>query len=89
MNGHDHDYERFGPQTATGTADAVRGLTEYIVGTGGKNLYSWGTIKANSLVRNNATFGVVSLTLHATGWDANFLPEAGKTFTDTSSGTCH
>ena len=88
MNGHDHEYERFAPQGPTGAASAT-GLTEIVAGTGGKNLYSFGTVKANSLVRNNTTFGVVRLTLHSTGWDEKFLPEAGKTFTDTSSGICH
>ena len=36
LNGHDHHYERFAPQDPTGTADAARGLREFIVGTGGR-----------------------------------------------------
>src|ERR1700720_1140414 len=37
VNGHDHDYERFAPQTPDGTADPARGIREFVVGTGGKN----------------------------------------------------
>jgi hypothetical protein len=29
------------------------------------------------------------LTLHAHSYDWRFIPEAGKTFTDTGRGTCH
>ena len=35
LNGHDHIYERFAPQTPAAAADNVRGLREFIVGTGG------------------------------------------------------
>jgi hypothetical protein len=32
---------------------------------------------------------VLELSLHPTGYDWEFLPEVGKTWTDTGSGTCH
>ena len=35
VNGHDHDYERFGPQDPAGREDKARGLREFVVGTGG------------------------------------------------------
>lgn len=35
------------------------------------------------------TFGVLKLTLHPTSYDWDFVPEAGKTFKDSGSGTCH
>jgi len=35
------------------------------------------------------TFGVLKLTLHPAGYDWNFVPEAGGTFTDAGSGACH
>ena len=89
LNGHDHIYERFAPQTPTGALDAANGIREFIVGTGGANMTSLSTIVANSEVRNSSTFGVLDLTLRATGYDWNFVPEAGKTFTDAGSGTCH
>jgi hypothetical protein len=88
LNGHDHDYERFAPQDANGMA-SVSGLTEFVVGTGGKNHYAFSTPIANSLVRNSDTYGVASFTLHPSGWDWAFVPEAGETFTDAGAGSCH
>src|SRR5215207_1728222 len=34
LNRHDHIYERFAPQTPDGIADPVRGIREFVVGTG-------------------------------------------------------
>src|SRR5256885_15904224 len=36
LSGHEHNYERFAPQTPTGAADPVNGIREIIVGTGGE-----------------------------------------------------
>jgi len=60
LNGHDHTYERFAPQTPTGSADAARGIREFVVGTGGRSHYAFGTPIANSEVRNSDTFGVLN-----------------------------
>ena len=59
------------------------------MGTGGRSHYPFGTIRSNSLVRNDDTYGVIRLELAAGSWTSDFLPEAGKTFTDHGSGTCH
>ena len=88
LNGHDHIYERFAPQTSTGTLDTARGIREFIVGTGGSNHTSLASIAANSLVRNTDTFGILKLTLHSTSYDWQFVPEPGKTFTDSGSASC-
>ena len=87
--GHDHDYERFGPQTATGTLDNARGIVQIVVGTGGRSHYAFGTIRPNSVVRNGDSYGVLRLALSAGSWTFTFVPEAGKTFTDSGTGTCH
>jgi hypothetical protein len=89
LAGHEHVYERFAPQTADGKADPEHGLRQFTVGTGGRELYAWGRIKANSEVRDNKTFGVLELTLHADGYDWKFLPVDGDTFTDAGSAKCH
>ena len=89
LNGHDHIYERFAPQDPNGAADSSRGIREFIVGTGGSDHTTLEQLAANSEVRNIDTFGVLKLTLHATGYDWKFLPEAGKTFTDSGSEACH
>lgn len=87
--GHEHNYERFAPQTPTGAADPVRGIREFIVGTGGRSLRSFGTTKPNSEVRDNTAHGVIKFTLHATSYDWQFIPIAGKTFTDSGTANCH
>jgi chitodextrinase len=89
LNGHDHTYERFAPQRPDAVADPGRGIREFVVGTGGSNHTSFTTIFANSEVRNSATYGVLRLTLRPTGYDWQFVPEAGKTFTDSGSSQCH
>ncbi|HEX2625571.1 MAG TPA: metallophosphoesterase [Candidatus Limnocylindrales bacterium] len=89
LNGHDHTYERFAPQDPNGNLDATNGIVEMVVGTGGKDHYPFATVKPNSLVRDNTASGVMKLTLSSTGWAFQFVPEAGKTFTDTGTGTCH
>jgi hypothetical protein len=88
VNGHDHDYERFAPQTADAVASAT-GIREFVVGTGGGDLRTWGTIKANSQVRDVSTYGVLKLTLRAGSYEWRFLPAGGGTFTDSGSGACH
>jgi hypothetical protein len=89
LDGHDHIYERFAPQNPNGQADTLRGIREFIVGTGGANHTSIATIQPNSEVRNVDTFGALKLTLHPTGYDWQFVPVAGKTFTDSGSNSCH
>jgi len=89
LSGHDHFYERFAPQAPDGTADPVRGIREFVVGTGGNGLHSFLTPVANSEVRNNVTYGVLRLTLWATSYDWEFVPVAGATFSDKGSGLCH
>jgi 3',5'-cyclic AMP phosphodiesterase CpdA len=87
--GHDHDYERFAPQTPHGKADPASGIRQFVVGTGGKTHDGFRTIRANSQVRNSGTFGVLRLTLHPSSYDWRFVPEPGKTFTDRGHGSCH
>ena len=89
VNGHDHRYERFAPQNPSGAADSARGIREFVVGTGGASLRPFATIKANSEKRNADTHGVLKLTLNPTSYDWQFVPVAGKTFTDSGSTSFH
>ena len=90
LAGHEHVYERFAPQTPAGALDAVRGLRQFTVGTGGRSHYGFRqSVLATSEVRNADTFGVLSLTLRPGAYDWRFVPEAGRTFTDTGSTACH
>jgi acid phosphatase type 7 len=88
LNGHDHDYERFAPQTPDGVADPSRGIREFVVGTGGNNPRAFGPPKQNSEVRKAYTFGVLKLTLRAHSYDWEFIPVEGQTFHDSGSGSC-
>jgi acid phosphatase type 7 len=90
IGGHDHDYERFAPQDPEGRPDPAHGIREFVVGSGGKNSHrKMGVAKPNSEARNDDAFGVLKLTLHPKGYDWEFVPEAGKAFSDSGSGTCH
>ena len=88
LNGHDHDYERFAPQTPDGAADP-NGIREFVVGTGGDSHYSFSTPIANSEMRDNTSYGVLQLTLHPGSYDWQFLPITGASFTDAGTTSCH
>jgi len=88
LSGHDHLYERFAPQDPSQHADP-RGITEFIVGTGGDDHGPLDKTEPNSVVRDTASFGVLQMTLHADGYDWRFVPAAGGTFTDQGSASCH
>ena len=89
LNGHEHVYERFAPQTPAAVADAARGVRQFTVGTGGRSYRQFGDVQPNSEVREGRTFGVLKLTLRATSYDWQFVPVAGATFTDSGTGKCH
>jgi hypothetical protein len=88
LSGHDHAYERFAPQNASGVGDPVRGMREIIVGTGGKTLQGTSVQRPNSEIRGRA-FGVIRVGLHARGYDWAFLPDRVGAFTDSGAGACH
>ncbi|HEX2722848.1 MAG TPA: metallophosphoesterase [Gemmatimonadaceae bacterium] len=89
INGHDHSYERFAPQTPAGAADSVRGIREFVVGTGGRSHYHEGTLKAHSEIFESSTYGVLRFTLSPGGYAWRFIPVSGASFTDSGEGRCH
>ncbi len=88
LAGHDHDYERFAPQTPAGAADTARGITEFVVGTGGRSHSIFLKIGQNSESRAAGTFGVLFLTLHPHSFAWRFAPIAGYAFTDSGNQQC-
>jgi Calx-beta domain/Calcineurin-like phosphoesterase len=86
--GHDHEYERFAPQTPSGSLDLARGLREFVVGTGGKEVRPFSTIRANSEVRDAASLGVLELTLGSNAYEWRFRAAVGS-FSDSGSASCH
>ncbi len=87
LNGHDHIYERFAPQTVDGVADP-QGMREFIVGVGGAEPYGIGEIQPNSEVRAKGLFGVLKLTLHAASYDWEFVPAKAGAFSDAGNAGC-
>jgi Calcineurin-like phosphoesterase len=88
INGHDHIYERFAPQDADGRLDAVRGIREFVVGTGGAPLYAFPGAHANSEIRG-AAWGVIAFTLLENSYQWEFVPVEGQTFRDAGTASCH
>lgn len=88
INGHDHNYERFGPQTPAGQEDRVSGIRQFVVGTGGTGLREIGEPQPNSLVRESTTHGVLKLTLSQGAYSWEFIPIEGKTFRDSGVAPC-
>jgi acid phosphatase type 7 len=85
---HEHNYQRFTRMDPSGNLDAVNGLRSFVVGTGGREpLHDLGT-RAGLEIANADTHGVLKLTLHPTSYDWQFIPVAGRTFTDSGSDVC-
>ena len=89
LSAHDHSYERFAPQDASGAPDPAFGIRSFVVGTGGKNLRALGSLKPNSEVRQNTSHGILSLALRSRAYDFRFIPDSAGTFTDAGSANCH
>lgn len=91
LSGHNHAYERFAPLDARGRP-AIDGVRQFVVGTGGKNLYA---VQPNGgpapQVSSDTTMGVLRLDLQRTSYTWRFVsasfPDNG-TFTDAGSATC-
>jgi hypothetical protein len=88
VNGHDHDYERFAPQDPNAVEDRVKGIREFVAGTGGTTLRVFEKLAANSELRASVSHGVLKFTLHPTGYNWEFVPTAGD-FSDSGSAPCH
>jgi acid phosphatase type 7 len=88
LNGHEHNYERFAKQTADGTLDAVNGIRQFIVGTGGVGLTPILNAKPNSEVRNSSNFGVLKLSLGSTSYTWKFLPTVAGVDIDSGTANC-
>src|SRR5215210_6924317 len=89
LNGHDHVYERFAPQSPAAAADPAQGIRQFTVGTGGKNLTGFSVIRANSEVRNASAFGILEMTLYPIGYSWRFLSASGGTVLDQGATLCH
>jgi acid phosphatase type 7 len=88
INGHDLDYERFSLQSPSGLV-GLNGIREFVVGTGGAGQRAFGTVRANSMVRNSGALGVLELAQGARSYSWPFIPVAGATFSDSGAQATH
>ncbi|MDQ3858365.1 MAG: metallophosphoesterase, partial [Actinomycetota bacterium] len=88
LGGHDHLYERFAPQTASGAADSGRGIRQFVVGTGGAPLYSFASPLPNSQARDNGHLGVLKLILRPSSYEWEFIAVGGSVI-DSGRAACH
>jgi 3',5'-cyclic AMP phosphodiesterase CpdA len=86
VNGHDHVYERFAKQTADGRP-SDRGPRQFIVGTGGAELYRFATAAPNSEARA-VQYGVLHLSLQPSAYRWQFVLTAGG-LADSGMDACH
>jgi hypothetical protein len=87
VNGHDHDYERFS-LLRPGGSRSLKGLRQFVVGTGGAPLRAFGEVERHSAFRDDSTHGVLRMVLRAGRYDWQFIAVDG-TIADAGSGRCH
>ena len=89
LNGHEHHYERFLPQTPAGAADSAKGVAQIIAGTGGGDLRGVDPqLARNSAYQIHGHYGVLKLTLGTGEYRHAFLDTDGRVW-DAGGGKCH
>jgi calcineurin-like phosphoesterase family protein len=77
VNGHEHNYQRYAPQTPSGQASR-KGIREFVVGTGGRSHYGLLDEKDPNYQTGDATrFGVLRLFLRADSYAWEFVAVGG------------
>jgi len=89
LNGHEHLYERFAPQSPEGSLDMERGIRQFTVGSGGASAYDFSTPLPNSQARNNSDLGVLKLTLYSEGYTWEFVSTEAGGYADAGATPCH
>jgi 3',5'-cyclic AMP phosphodiesterase CpdA len=88
LSGHDHDYERFAPQTVEAAVNPV-GVRQFVVGTGGASLRQFAPQPAaNSEARIAGVYGVLALKLRPAAYDWRFVAQPGSSASDSGTSAC-
>jgi hypothetical protein len=87
LTGHQHNYERFGPQDYNGVANQSRGIVHFVSGGGGAPLHYFLVTQPNSLKRIKA-LGVLKLELGPDRYTHTFITLDG-TKRDVGTRLCH
>ena len=77
INGDNHMYERFAPQTPDGAADQARGIRQFVAGTGGADLYQFTRAAPNNEMYASM-WGVLKLTLRPADYSWEFIGAQGQ-----------
>jgi hypothetical protein len=77
VSGHDHLYERFARQRWDGSADPANGVRQFVVGTGGADLYDFVRVVPNSEERI-MRYGVARFTLRPAQVDWEYVSLDGS-----------
>jgi hypothetical protein len=88
MAGHAHNYERFSRLNAEGAPDEIRGIRQFVVGTGGASFTPLLQLQPYSEVFQADVLGVLKMTLRPTSYQWQFIPAPGNTFTDSGENEC-
>ena len=87
ISGHDHHYERFARQDATGQRTAI-GMQQFVVGTGGNHpSVIREPLAPHSERRQNEHFGVLLLRLYDDAYSWRFVALGGRVL-DQGNGDC-
>jgi hypothetical protein len=92
INGNAHNYERWAPQDVNGRLDRRRGITEFVVGTGGKRLIPFGPEpRPRHLVTGqDSSYGALRMELGSAGLSYSWRSAPGQpTFHDDGTVACH
>lgn len=84
-----HLYERLAPLDPAGNVDPVRGIRNFVVGTGGKSLVGTANRRPGSEVLDATTFGGLTLELLDDGYRWLFAGVGPGSFSDAGEGACH
>jgi len=88
LTGHEHNYQRYVPLTPTGTPSAD-GITQFVVGTGGKNLDGFLTTPDSGLETGVSIHGVLKLQLDASSYSWSFVDIDGTVQDSGGPVACH
>ncbi|GAA2065984.1 hypothetical protein GCM10009801_11880 [Streptomyces albiaxialis] len=89
LNGHDHHYERFAPQTPDAEADKDKGIVEVVGGVGGANPYDIQDEQPNSEKRISGSFGVLKFDFGDSSFSWDFVNADGGTEDSSPEYQCH
>ncbi len=95
LNGHEHSYQRYSGLNRDSNGTDPSGMKQIVNGIGGKGFTTSsraattpGLVKWQDSTTPGKALGLTKLTLRPGGYDWDFVPVPGGTFTDSGSASC-